>query len=230
MGDQDAMKNVFAAVWLLHVFISMPWIWISHGFAKALIPFMLSPFGVEAILLIGSTLTTVFCLVFGLVKTRKPIGDEQESPLLHLPKIFFIFDNEEDGVGGPVIASNHTEEEWLEQSKNWPVWFRVIMWNVVRNHAHNSKFTWWGTDNIEDIDIRWCNDVWPGYARKDYNYSVMIRGWKMGIWIVRRVVHKGVSYKLTHRMGWGIGYPYNDLSGMQRFQGFKLQPYRYDRI
>lgn len=68
--------------------------------------------------------------------------------LLHFPRVFglrlfYLWDNDEDGIDGDPITGDVTEppknEAWFEATAHWPVWRRVFVWSAWRNSVGNAR-------------------------------------------------------------------------------------------
>jgi hypothetical protein len=57
--------------------------------------------------------------------------------------------NEEDGIDGMPLTVTATlrfkNTDWIQRTKGWSQWRRIVLWAAFRNGASNLRFTpWWG--------------------------------------------------------------------------------------
>lgn len=143
-------------------------------------------------------------------------------PVYHFPRWLWLFDNDEDGVGGPWVGRNGNERRWCERAKHWPLWLRVLSWQF-RNPIANLRRSAWGVKldaaRVESVGNcrRPDRDFEERIEREAEQFNADLRAIKAGRYVSPpefRTLESAAAYirdaggplYLWARQGWRVGF------------------------
>ena len=145
-----------------------------------------------------------------------------------LRKIFWLWDNEEDGIYGAPF--------WIKRNDGKYNFKTAYTWSALRNPVNNMRFTKLGLnrDKIIDIEYKYWGDPeipTPHLARnrkgrKMWHYSLVRRGWLWypSFWYINATKSNVKHFRV--RAGWKCTYKWiqdNDLSQSGKYSGATFQ-------
>ena len=72
-------------------------------------------------------------------------------------RIFELWGNREDGVTGPTVSRSTSTQRWIEKTRNWPRWRKIISWCAWRNPVGNLRWSWMGM-KLDREEMEWVGN------------------------------------------------------------------------